>query len=163
MNTLRTFNEIRGDREYPYIQVSTTLTGETVEQVEHFKSDIGDFCDYYNIGYTKLNYLNVDEMNVSDDEKDKIRRLQEHEKIHHEYRPVCPEAFEKLSINWNGDVTLCCSDYDNFMVIGNILDSDIKSIFTSKIAKVYRGVIAKHQYGKIKCCAECYETVPLTK
>ena len=67
------------------------------------------------------------------------------------------------SINWNGDVTLCCSDYDNFMLVGNILDSDIKSIFTSRAAKIYREAIAKRQYGKLKCCSDCYETVPLTK
>ena len=160
---VRRFHEIRCDREYPYIQISTTLTGESAEQIESFKADIGDYCDYYNVGYTKLNHLNVDEMKVSNDEKDKIRKLQEHEKVRHEYRPVCPEAFDKLSINWNGDVTLCCSDYDNFMLVGNILDSDIKSIFTSRAAKIYREAIAKRQYGKIKCCSDCYETVPLTK
>lgn len=163
LNTIRSFHKIRGDKEYPYIQISTTLTGESAEQIKNFKVDIADYCDYYNVGYTKLNHLNVEEMNISDKEKCKIRHLQEQEKIKREYRTVCPEAFNKLSINWNGDVTLCCADYDNFMIIGNIMDSDIKSIFNSKIANLYRETIAEHQYGKIKCCADCYETVPLTK
>ena len=163
LNIVRTFNKIRDSKDYPFIQISTTLTGESAEQVENFKSDIEGYCDYYNIGYSKLNHLNVEEMNISEEEKCKIRQLQEHEKINKVYRPVCMEAFNKLSINWNGDVTLCCSDYDNFMIVGNILDNDIKSIFTSKIANTYRETISKGQYGKIKCCSECYETVPLTK
>lgn len=163
LNIVRKFHKIRGNREYPYIQISTTLTGETLEQIENFKADVAEYCDYYNIGYTKLNHLNVEEMNISNDAKCKILFLQKQEKIKRVYRAVCAEAFNKLSINWNGDITLCCADYDNFMVVGNILDSDLKSIFNSKIANIYRETIANHQYGKIKCCADCYETVPLTK
>lgn len=163
LDIVRKFHEMRGERDYPYIQISTTLTGETADQIEGFKSDIGDYCDYYNVGYTKLNHLNVDTMNIDEEEKKKIRRLQEHETINHTFRPVCVEAFDKLSINWNGDVTLCCSDYDNFMLVGNILDMDLKQIFNSRVADIYRDAIAKMQYGKIKCCSNCYETVPLTK
>lgn len=163
LDIVRKFHEMRGERDYPYIQISTTLTGETAEQIEGFKSDIGDYCDYYNVGYTKLNHLNVDTMNIDEEEKKKIRRLQEHETINHTFRPFCVEAFDKLSINWNGDVTLCCGDYDNFMLVGNILDMDLKQIFNSRAADIYRDAIAKMQYGKIKCCSNCYETVPLTK
>lgn len=163
LDMVRKFHEMRGEKDYPYTQISTTLTGETAEQIEGFKSDIGDYCDYYNVGYTKLNHLNVDTMNIDEEEKKKIRRVQEHETINHTFRPVCVEAFDKLSINWNGDVTLCCGDYDNFMLVGNILDMDLKQIFNSRAADIYRDAIAKMQYGKIKCCSTCYETVPLTK
>ena len=163
LSIIKKFHEIRGDRDYPYIQISTTLTAESEEQVENFKNDIKDYCDYYNVGHTKLNHLNVEAMKVSDKEKDKIRQLQKRETIVHKYRKVCNEAFDKLSVNWNGDVTLCCTDYDNFMIVGNILDNDIKQIFNSNAAKNYREVILKHQYSKIKCCSDCYETVPLTK
>ena len=155
--------KIRGNNLLPYIQISTTLTGETAEQIENFKRDVENYCDYYNVGYTKLTHLNVDAMNISDEEKEKIRKLQEHEKIHHVFLEVCVEAFDKLSINWNGDVTLCCSDYDNFMIVGNILDMDLREIFTSRAANQYRDIIVKKQYEKIKCCSTCYETVPLVK
>lgn len=154
---------LRGDRLYPYIQISTTLTGESAQQIENFKNDIGAYCDYYNIGYTQLNHLNVDDMKIDEAEKDKIRKLQEHEKLNHEYLEVCPEAFDKLSVNWNGDVTLCCSDYDNFLIIGNILDMDLKQLFNSHAANQYRDLIEKKQYGRIKCCSTCYQTVPLQK
>ncbi len=163
LNIIKMFYNMRGDLEYPYIQISTTLTDETDEQIENFKNDVGKYCDYYNIGFTKLNHLNVNSMKVSEEEKIKIKKLQEHEKINHVYRSNCMEAFDKLSINWNGDVTLCCSDYDNFMIVGNILDNNIKEIFNSNAAKIYRNAIAKGQYGLIKCCSECYETIPLTK
>ena len=163
LHILRMFSELRGERSHPFIQVSTTLTGETAEQVESFKSDVERYCDYYNVGYTKLNHLNVDEMRIDEKEKEKIRLLQEHETLHHTYRSICMEAYDKLSINWNGDVTLCCSDYDNFMIVGNILDQDLKQIFNSNAAKIYREAIARGEYGKIKCCSTCYDVIPLTE
>lgn len=163
LQIVRDMYEIRGDLPYPYIQISTTLTGESAEQIENFKKDIAAYCDYYNIGYTQLNHLNVDDMKISETEKDKIRKLQEYENLNHEYLEVCPEAFDKLSINWNGDVTLCCSDYDNFLIIGNILDMDLKQLFNSHAANQYRDLIEKKQYGRIKCCSTCYQTVPLQK
>lgn len=158
---VRLLHKMRGDKEYPYIQVSTTLTDEGKEQVEKFKEDIGDYCDYYNIGYTVLTHLNIDDMKVSPSEKERIRELQKRERNEHKYLEVCNEAFEKLSINWNGDVTLCCADYDNYMIVGNLLDNDIKQIFNSRAADIYRDAIAKKQYGRIKCCSMCYETIEL--
>lgn len=163
LDIVRKMAEMRGDSQLPYIQISTTLTEETADQIDSFKKDIECYCDYYNIGYTKLNHLNVNDMNVSDEEKEKIKCLKKHEKNQHIYNDVCVEAFDKLSINWNGDVTLCCSDYDNFMIVGNILDIDLKQIFTGRAANQYRDIIVKRQYEKIKCCSTCYETVPLTK
>lgn len=163
LGIVRRFHELRGGREYPYIQISTTLTGETAEQVEQFKRDVGACCDYYNIGYTKLTHLDVGAMRIDEAEKEKIRRLQEQETISHKFRSVCPEAFDKLSINWNGDVTLCCADYDNFLIVGNVLDSVIRQIFNSNAARLYRKTIADGKYGMIKCCSDCYETIPLTK
>ena len=69
LSIVREMSELRGDRLFPYIQISTTLTAETAEQIENFKADIGEYCDYYNVGYTKLNHLDVDKMNIDDKEK----------------------------------------------------------------------------------------------
>lgn len=119
-------NKIRGKNNFPYIQISTTLTGETLEQIENFKNDVQNLCDYYNIGYTKLTHLNVDDMNIDENEKQKIKTLQKQETINKQFRKICPEAFDKLSINWNGDVTLCCSDYDNGLIVGNVLENNFQ-------------------------------------
>lgn len=163
LNIIRQLYKLRGKSEWPYIQISTTLTGETIEQIESFKHDVEEYCDYYNIGYTLLNHLDVDKMNIDKEEKKKIYRLQENEKNNHVYKKTCAEAFDKLSINWNGDVTLCCSDYDNFMIVGNILDMNLKQIFNSHAADMYREIISQRKYGKIKCCSTCYEVIPLTE
>lgn len=163
LQKVRRLHEIRGERELPYIQISTTLTRETVEQIESFKNDIEEYCDYYNVGYTQLTHLNVENMNIDNQEKKKIRELQEYEKNNHKYICTCPEAFDKLSINWNGDVTLCCSDYDNFMIVGNILDMDLRQIFISEEADKYRKIVLSGEWSKIKCCSNCYEIISTHK
>lgn len=163
LGIIREFNQIRGDRDFPFIQISTTLTSETDDQIENFKHDVEGLCDYYNIGYTQLDHLSVKDMNVNDEQKQKIEKLQARERKNHIRSMVCPEAFDKLSINWNGDVTLCCSDYDNFMTIGNILDNDLQQLFTSKAAEQYRRVIAAGEYDKIRCCKYCYDLIPLNR
>ena len=61
------------------------------------------------------------------------------------------------------DVTLCCGDYDNYMLIGNILDMDLKQLFNSKAADRYRQIVAKKEYGKIACCSTCYSYIPMNK
>lgn len=163
LETVRKMYQLRGDSPYPYIQITTTLTGETIEQINDFKHDIEGCCDYYNIGYTQLTHLNVDDMQIDEKEKEKIRQLQKREKIPHVHPDVCSEVFDKLSINWNGDVTLCCQDYDNNLIIGNILDMDLNQLFNSNAANQYRDIIAEKQYARIKCCSICYPTVPLNK
>ena len=161
---VRMVREMRDEYASPtYIQISTTLTTESAEQVKNFQHDVENACDFYNIGHTLLNHLNVENMNIDEEEKKKIKALHEQETIRHKYQEVCAEAFDKLCVYWNGDVTLCCSDYDNFMIVGNILDMDVQEIFTSRAADSYRKVIADKQYGRIKCCSTCYEIVPLTK
>lgn len=162
LETVKKMKLVRGDALKPFIQVSTTLTTETKEQVDSFRQEIEQYCDYCNIGYTMLTHLSVDAMNISEKQKEKIRKMQQQESLCHEYRKVCSDAFDKLDIHWNGDAVLCCSDYDNFMVVGNILDMDVPNIFTSRIADLYRDIIAKGEYGRIKCCSTCWETVPLT-
>ena len=69
--------QTRGEKVKPYIQISTTLTGESVEQIENFKKDVEVKCDYYNVRYTQLTHINGDNMKI--DEEEKIRNLQAQE------------------------------------------------------------------------------------
>ncbi len=163
LRRIHKFHELRGDRALPYIQISTSITGETAEDVELFKADVADYCDYYNVGYTQLSHINVDAMNIPEEEKQKIRELKEQESLEKVRRQVCAEVYDKLSFNWNGDATLCCADYDNFMIIGNIMDMDMKQLFNSYAANQYRDIITKGQLGRIECCANCFDRIQLQK
>lgn len=59
--------------------------------------------------------------------------LQEEEKA-----KFCSLPFKQLGILWNGDVTMCCLDYDGDLVIGNIKDSSIETMLNSEAANRVR-------------------------
>lgn len=69
----------------------------------------------------------------------------------------CPEVYDKLSINWNGDVTACCSDYDNFMIVGNINSETIEDIWNSTKLNKIREMLSNREYDKLHLCKTCYD------
>ena len=105
-----------------------------------------------------LSHLDIDNMDVSDEEKARILEIRKREEKHQFYE-VCNEAFDKLSVNWNGDVTLCCTDYDNFMLVGSVMDESLDEIFTGEKARRYRNLIVNEQHRGIRCCGICYKVI----
>ncbi len=50
----------------------------------------------------------------------------------------CTRPFEDFGILWNGDVTLCCMDYDGQLKVGNIRDASIESVLQGDAATTLR-------------------------
>ena len=162
LQVVRSLYSMRGAATRPYIQVSTTITEESNEQVEQFKADIGEFCDFYNIGRTQFNHLDVDQMTVSKQEKEQIRKLKTHETMQKVFKSNCPEMFDKITVNWNGDMTLCCMDYWDDMIVGNIHEMNLQEGFLSAKADRLRRLIVDGKQGEIPPCARCYDLIPLS-
>ena len=68
---------------------------------------------------------------------------------------VCPEVFDKLSVDWDGKVTACCGDYDNFMTVGDLEHQTLKEIWVCQKMKVYRKKLAEHDYEGLTLCQRC--------
>jgi len=56
----------------------------------------------------------------------------------------CPHPFTDFGVLWNGDVTLCCMDYDGQLNVGNIQDSSIETIMQGEAAKKLRASMLGH-------------------
>lgn len=69
---------------------------------------------------------------------------------------VCSAPFDDVVILWNGDVVLCCFDYDGFNVIGNVRDNSLEEIWKSAEAKKIREVFNKRRSDLLKLCQDCY-------
>ncbi len=50
----------------------------------------------------------------------------------------CPHPFTDFGVLWNGDVTLCCLDYDGQLKVGNIADDSIENMVQSDAANDIR-------------------------
>lgn len=68
---------------------------------------------------------------------------------------VCPEVFDKLSVDWDGKVSACCGDYDNYMTVGDLATQTLKEIWVCKKMQDYRKKLAKHDYKGLVLCQHC--------
>ncbi len=76
-------------------------------------------------------------------------------------KPVLCSWLKQTVILWNGDVAMCCYDFNGDMVIGNISkDGGLKKILKSKKYKEYRKMATQR---KLKLCQNCNFSAETTK
>jgi len=63
----------------------------------------------------------------------------DYELKHKERTQYCPHLFTDLGILWNGDVSLCCLDYDATLKVGDVRNHSIETVLKSTAAKKLRG------------------------
>ena len=86
-----------------------------------------------------------------------LKMLKEKESVV-KWHPECPEVFDKMSINWNGEVTACCMDSDNLMLIGDVKTDAIKTIWNCDKLNEYRTILADMRHEDLPLCTNCYDT-----
>ncbi|MBF0322051.1 MAG: SPASM domain-containing protein [Magnetococcales bacterium] len=150
----------RGDRPAPFMQISTTVTYETREQIAAFRRLVEPYVDLVSIGRTILGHLDASKMKCSAADKETLLRLQTQESVVKKHK-LCPEVFDKLSINWDGQVTACCTDYDNFMIIGDLATDSLEEIWQSERMHHYRVLLADMRHEELPLCRTCYDFMGL--
>ena len=146
----------RADKLYPYIHISTTITYETKEQVESFKNNVKQFTDLVTVGRTVLEHIDINKVNLAKKEKELLLWLKTQESVIKKHTE-CPEVFDKLSINWDGSVSACCSDYDNKMIVGDLSQNSLKEIWNSEKMNIYRKLLAEMRHDSLELCKSCYD------
>ena len=68
---------------------------------------------------------------------------------------VCPEVWDKLSIDWDGKVSACCGDYDNYMTVGDLAHQTLREVWVCEKIKKYRKKLAEHDYEGLALCQRC--------
>lgn len=155
LDTIRLLNEMRGQAEVPYIQVATTVTDESQKRIDAFKRLMAPLADYVSVSKTVLEYINPDVPGLSAEERQRLAALKKREtssKVH----PHCPEVFGKLSVNWDGTVSACCSDYDNLMLCGDIRHQSLEDIWNGDRLATYRRILLRMEHDRLPLCRRCY-------
>lgn len=163
IENIQLMNRIRGGKEKPYIQISTTTSSEEERQIKNFREKMSGLCDYLNVGKTEFSHLDVEKMNLSEEKKKVYIELRERESLQKEHLEVCPEVYDKLSMNWNGTVTACCSDYDDMMLVGDFNRESIQDIYCGSRINKLREIISRKEYDSIPICKNCYQDVVILK
>lgn len=147
------FVKLRGNNEYPFIQINCTVTDET-------KQEINDFIDYWKgvvdkvqIGKTNLSFYYDNDVDM--DVVVKMRELRENNKVGGLFRGRCSEVYTELSVNWDGSVSSCCADFDKKLVVGHIDDS-LRSIWQhSEKLRLIRRMLDNGMHDSLLLCSTC--------
>ena len=134
-NNILKLLEIRGDKVKPFIHVSSTMTFET-------KEEISAFVNYWE----KI----VDSVDVG-----KTQPLEPPKGEYIYYRP-CAEVFHKLSVKWDGQVSACCADTDNLLIVGTIKQNTLYDIWNnSQVLRSIRTLLANNKHRLLSLCKNC--------
>ncbi|MBI9079530.1 MAG: SPASM domain-containing protein [Pseudodesulfovibrio sp.] len=76
------------------------------------------------------------------------------------YTPIgrsnCYHPWRRLSVNWNGDAKMCCGDWEDRCVLGNLNDTSIYDIWHGETFNRYRSLLKKEDLDQIACCKDCF-------
>ena len=150
--------ELRGNKEKPFIHISSTMTNETKKEIDAFIDYWGHIVDSVGIGKTNLSRVSALQVK-SFETIGKLDVLKKQETIKKHYSP-CTEVYQKLSVDWDGKVTCCCEDFDNFLTVGDLTtQSTLFDIWNnSKELKIFRELLDKKMHKCLTHCSMCYHT-----
>lgn len=156
--------ELRGKSPTPLIQISTTIlppqhtnTAHT-KAVEEFRLHALTIADYVNIGITIIDRINMD--SLSEKQKTIQEKLYARKQLLN--RPkACSEVFAKLSIDWDGTITSCCSDNRQIMSIGNLNNQTISEAWNNQIQARHQKILSTNDFDSLPLCKNCYEYMKL--
>jgi len=155
-NVLRMI-ELKGDRSKPFIHISSTMTNESKKEVDDFVNYWGHIVDSVGTGKTNLSRLSSHQIK-SFEAIGKLEVLKKQETIKKYYRP-CTEVYQKLSVDWDGKVTCCCGDFDNFLTVSDVTQSTLFDIWNnSREVKIFRELLDKNLHKCLTLCSTCYHT-----
>lgn len=158
VSIIRQLKEIRGTAMHPFIQISTTVTTESPHQIETFRELALSIADYVNVGITNLQIVQPELL--QGERQELVKRLQAKQSPLR--RPTsCNEVFGKLSIDWDGIVTSCCSDNGRKMIVGNLTTQTLADIWRSPRQIAHQEWLSRNEFDAIPHCRSCYVSVPL--
>jgi radical SAM protein with 4Fe4S-binding SPASM domain len=155
------FHSIRGKRDTPFIHCSTSITYETPEMVEKFKTKMQPITDLITVGRTTFDHMDLKVVRLRPDELKMLTWLRSQESVVKTH-PECPEVYDKLSLNWDGTISACCMDSDKLMAIGSLRDQALKDIWECDQLNEYREILAQMRHDDLPLCKNCYDYASLS-
>lgn len=140
---IRNKTELQSDTPYITIQIIRMETNEAeiAPFVEYWKNKV-DFISVTNIGAT-----------VGTEE---ILAYAQRERLEHA-RLACSQLWQRLSIFWDGTVTVCCNDFDGFLKLGKYGDMPLAQFWVCERLNELRQKHKRRDFSQL-ICANCTET-----
>lgn len=72
----------------------------------------------------------------------------------------CAQLWSSMTILYNGDVSICCRDYNGELIVGNIQNNSLEEIWNNKKYSGYRKMHASGNVQNMPYCKDCYTIMP---
>jgi radical SAM protein with 4Fe4S-binding SPASM domain len=132
--------EERRSSNYPRIGVSFLMNNTTMHEMN-------DFVSYW------LKYVDVVRVAKMFDDEKKIEG-EPFIKVSDNRLP-CKEVYNTMSINYKGDVYVCCFDSFSEVFLGNVFEDGLLNVWNGeKVNSIRKKMIAK-EFDKIDFCKNC--------
>ncbi len=60
-----------------------------------------------------------------------------------------------MVVDWNGDVVLCCDDWNHSTILGNLKNQTIEEIWNGEKLRAIRQAHIKGEFYRVPLCAGC--------
>ena len=77
-------------------------------------------------------------------------------------RLSCERPLSCVMILWNGDVSICCADYEGKAIFGNVKEKTIREIIMSPSYQKMLEIHKKRNFELLPVCDNCDQLVPAT-
>ncbi len=67
----------------------------------------------------------------------------------------CPQIWQRLMICWDGEVRMCCGDWQGEIILGDARESTIYELWHSEKLNQIRELHAQNRFNEIPACAHC--------
>jgi len=136
-------------RASPFAEVQMIKMDETGDEIDAFRRRWGDLADN----------VFIKDFCAWGDQVAAIAGLKEKKPAYYSRRRKrlpCMALWRDGIVLWNGDLVLCCMDYDGKMVLGNLNKEKLKDIWNSEAVRKLRKEHSDNNYDN-PLCKECSE------
>jgi radical SAM protein with 4Fe4S-binding SPASM domain len=127
----------KAQKKLPYIRLTYVIQPENMHEQQAFESRWSNVVD-------RIDFQTLLEINGSD--------LNSEQSDNH-LKNTCVQPFQRLTIDYNGDVYPCCTYYKKYLKLGNIKSQTIEELWNCKKIKDLRQSLREKNHYRpcIKC------------
>jgi radical SAM protein with 4Fe4S-binding SPASM domain len=153
INNIRNFYEIREANGYD-CEICIKITGDFLsdKDKEHFYQTFGDYADRIFIETAAPCWPGFDVENNAKINISKTKGIYDNELTSVQ---TCPYIFYSTTVNSDGTVSLCFLDWDNKLIIGNVIEQSIKEIWNGDTLYNYQTQNLNGERKENLVCRNC--------
>jgi len=121
-------------------------------ELEENKREIKQFYKYWKGKVDGINIINMRNWANEIQKKGTKESFHFNKKIS---RKPCVLIWSKMVVDWNGDVVLCCDDWNHSTVLGNLKNQTIEEIWKGEKLRKIREAHIKGEFYKVPLCSCC--------